>query len=206
MRAVRHFVAAEKIDWVGALCSQHRCAAIRWVGMESMKHLNAIYLLSALAACGGSAASPAPTASVSGEGDGGAFRLGSAFAFAVPATDPGGQTIAVVLSTQAGLTCTSPSIAPASSTLLRIAVVNEHGAVTPGTYSIGDAVGVYTALTSTCGESDVDAYSGTMTLTQVGATVSGSYSMTFWSGETFSGEFANLEACTSTPAALVCRP
>jgi hypothetical protein len=217
-------------------------------------HLTVIpFFLGALAACGGSTSSGGSGGSVSGTVAGTAFTVASEVAVLEPASststacavfsdgglaDPGcvptsttsGQTLGVLLSNRAELTCPalqsggSDSFRYANLDLLTLEAFTATGTLIPGAYAIASssnaasgALAQFEASTPTCagGVNLPAASAGSITLTEVSATrATGTYSVTFGTQGTFSGSFdvaicALLSGGVSSGADAgppVCRP
>jgi hypothetical protein len=136
------------------------------------------------------------------------------------------QGVSVVFTDRADITCSLLQTLAASGagtefanlSALAVNVMNDHGAVLPGTYGIGASVSggptaqvELSATTSTCSTAlGLTATSGSVTLTAFNGTrVAGSYEATFGTDGTVSGSFdmpiCMITASTTAPAD-VCRP
>jgi hypothetical protein len=118
---------------------------------------------------------------------------------------PDGQDIAIISTTLDAWTCKDAISASATSKFfadtqtLIFGVENESGSVSPGTYSVGGqaSAGLNTS-DAACHTTSILATSGTITISQIGTDVTGSYDLTFGSQGEITGSFA-IPLCAQPP-------
>ena len=146
--------------------------------------------------------------SVSGTVAGSTFVVASALGFdQCPAEDAGSTCLptgaGIFLTNRADFnTCTSDVLDFANLDLLNLGVGGQNAPLTAGTYDVGagGATAAFSTMTSTCtGRPNVNATSGSVTLTRVGsARIAGTYDVTFGVQGRFLGAF-DVSICPQPP-------